>query len=139
MQTESSHYKSHLRDVFFQLFEVLDVGGTSFGQGPFVSLDVVSARVALAALDKLCISELQKSFVESDRVALTLDAEGNVTLPPGLRQAFHTYYDAESHRLFLPEEIGGMGAPPSVGWGGFELVAGAHATLACYLFGTFAA
>jgi alkylation response protein AidB-like acyl-CoA dehydrogenase len=137
MMTESSHYQGNLRDVLFQLFEVLDVGGTTLGKGPFASMDEGIARDSLAALEKLCVSELQKSFYESDRVPLTLDDQGNVTLPEGLRAAFHAYYDADAHRLFLPENIGGMGAPPSIGWGAFELIAGANATLAFYLFGSF--
>jgi alkylation response protein AidB-like acyl-CoA dehydrogenase len=39
--------------------------------------------------------------------------------------------------LELPEHLGGFGAPPSVIWAAFELIAGANPSAAFYLFGTF--
>lgn len=139
MRQHALHFKSNLRDIFFNLFEVLEVGNTSLGRAPFAAMDEATAREALRSLERLCTNELQKSFIESDRVPLELDAEGNVTIPAGLKASFNLYYDTGSHLLNLPEPMGGMGAPPSIGWAGFELLAGANATLAFYLFGTFAA
>jgi alkylation response protein AidB-like acyl-CoA dehydrogenase len=137
--SQAPHYKSNLRDVFFNLFEVLDLDATSLGKGPFAAMDQDSARESLRALEKLCSSELQKSFVEADRVPLALDARGDVTIPEGLKAGFRAYYDAGAHFLVLPESVGGVGAPHSVGWAGFELIVGANATLSFYLFTTFAA
>ena len=133
------HYKSNLRDVFFNLFEVLDVQRTTLGHGPFAHLDEETVREALKQSEKLVTSELQQSFVESDRVPLGFDGKGNVTLPPGLAKAYHAFYDAGAHLLSLPEHMGGMGMPPSVHSAAFEFVAGGNAPLAFYLFGSFAA
>ena len=35
--TTVQHYKSNLRDIFFNLFEVLDISRTALGQGPFAN------------------------------------------------------------------------------------------------------
>ena len=137
--TQALHYRSNLRDTLFQLFEVLDISKTTLGKAPYEALDEATVRASLEATEKLCTAELQKSFIDSDRIPLTLDGEGNVKIPESLAKSYHAFYDAEQHLLTVPESMGGIGAPPSVGWGAFEFVAGANAPLAFYLFGTFAA
>ena len=114
---------------------MLDVGKTSLGHAPFASMDEGSAKDALKGLEALATGELATGFAETDRVPLKLDAHGNVTLPDALKRNLKAYYDGEWHRLDVPEHLGGLGAPPSVRWAGFELVAGAHAALGFYLFG----
>jgi hypothetical protein len=133
------HYKSNLRDIFFNLFEFYDVGHATLGRGPFAHMDEATARDALAALEELCSNELASSFAETDRTPLKLDSEGNVTLPDALKRSMEAYFAADWHRLELPERLGGAGAPPSVIWAAFEMVAGANSTAAFYLFGTFVA
>jgi hypothetical protein len=137
--TYAPHYRSNLRDILFNLFEVLDIGSTSLGKGPFTAMDEGVAAETLRSFERLCLAELQKGFVESDRVPLELDERGDVTIPDGIKAAFNAYYDAGCHLLNLPEPMGGMGAPPSVAWAAFELLAGSNATLSFYLLGTFAA
>ncbi|MFO0614771.1 MAG: acyl-CoA dehydrogenase N-terminal domain-containing protein [Polyangiaceae bacterium] len=66
--TTGNHYRSNLRDSMFQLFEVLDIGKTSLEKAPFTTMDESVARASLEAAEKLATQELQKSFVESDRV-----------------------------------------------------------------------
>jgi len=136
---DTPHFKSNLRDTYFQLFELLEIQNTSLGKGPYAALDEATIREALKASEKLATAELQKGFAESDRVPLELDAEGNVKVPPGIRKGYDTFYDNEAHLLTVPEHMGGLGGPPSVGWAAFEFCAGANAPLAFYLFGTFAA
>ncbi len=133
------HYKSNLRDIFFNLFEFHDIANTSLGRGPFVSMDEETARDSLTEYEKLCSGEIAASWAESDRIPLEVDAIGDVTLPKALTKALNKWYEKEWFRLELPENIGGYGAPPSVNWSAFELTAGANAALAFYLFGTFMA
>jgi alkylation response protein AidB-like acyl-CoA dehydrogenase len=133
------HFRPNLRDTFFNLFEVLDIGRTSLGRGPYATMDEASAREALTNLEKLCSNELAASFVEADRTPPSLDDKGNVTLPPGLKRSIQAYFEGEWNLLELPEHLGGFGAPPSVNWAGFELMAGAHASVVFYLFGGFVA
>ncbi len=133
------HYRSNLRDILFNLFEVFEVQRTSLGKAPFVSLDEATARESLKAAEKLCLNELQKSYVESDRVPIEFDGKGNVKLPEGLTRGYKAFYEAGANLLNLPEHMGGMGAPPSIGWAAFELISGANAPLTFYLFGNFTA
>ena len=138
MSTAADPFKSNLRDIFFNLFEALDVAATSF-KGPFGTMDEEAAREALKAIEKLGHEKFATSFVETDRVPLKLEPNGDVLLPEGLKASYAAYYDTESHRLNLPEHMGGMGAPLSVAWAAFDLLVGSHATFAFYLFGAFAA
>ncbi|GMV43090.1 MAG: acyl-CoA dehydrogenase [Myxococcales bacterium] len=133
----SRHYKSNLRDIFFNLFEVLEVQSTTYGKGPYASMDEETARDALVAYEKLATTALADSFVEADRTPLKLDADGNVALPPGLHRSMDAWYEGGWQNLELPESRGGFGAPPSLIWSAFEMTSGANATVAYYLFGTF--
>lgn len=131
--TSALHYRSNVRDIEFNLFEVLDIGRTSLGHEPFCSLDEESAREALRQGERLSSSELAASFYEADRTPPTIDEKGNVTLPEGLKRSLKLYYEADWHMLEIPERLGGAAAPPSLVWGHFELTVGSHPSLAFYL------
>jgi alkylation response protein AidB-like acyl-CoA dehydrogenase len=133
--TTAQHYKANLRDVLFNLFEVLDVGRASLGHPPFTSLDEETARHSLAVYAEFAEKEISSSFADADRVGLTFDGQGNVGLPPSLKRDIAAVYDGGWDRLGLPETIGGMGAPPSIAWAVFEMTAGANAALGYYMFG----
>ena len=135
--TTAQHYKSNLRDIFFNLFEVLDIGRTALGQGPFANMDSETARQALTGLDELVKEQWSSSFVDGDRIGATFDGKGNVTLPPSFHKALDAYYHGGWNKLELPEKLGGYGAPPSVAWAGFELCSGANAAVAFYILGNF--
>ena len=128
----ADHFKSNLRDIEFNLFEVLRVQDKSLGRGPFASMSESTAREALHGLDALCKAEIAASFVDADRHPPTLDAEGNVRLPESIKRSIAAYFEGEWHRLGLPEHMGGFGAPPTVAWAAQELVLGAHASVAFY-------
>ncbi len=133
------HYKSNLRDIQFNLFEVSDIANGVLGHGEFASLDEETARQVLAEVDKLARSEIAASFYEADRDPLRQAPDGSVLLPASLKKSLKAYYDAGFGGLELPEHMGGIGAPPSLIWGAFELIAGANPAVSFYLFGTFIA
>ncbi len=133
------HYKSNLRDVYFNLFEVLDIERTTLGRAPFVSMDGSTARDALKQLATLAETEIAPSFADTDRTPLTLDADGNVHLPESLKKSMKAWWDGSWHLFEVPEHIGGFGAPPTIWWSAFEMIAGAHASFAFYTFGSFVA
>jgi alkylation response protein AidB-like acyl-CoA dehydrogenase len=133
-----SHYKSNLRDVFFNLFEVLDIEKTVLGHGPFVTLDGPTARETLTGLEKVAVHDLAASFVEGDRTPLKLDEHtGAVTIPEGTKKSLQALKDGGWGMIEIPEHMGGMGAPPSVCWAGMELVVGANPVTTFYQFGGF--
>ncbi len=129
------HYKSNLRDIEFNLFEVLrrqDVLGTA----PFEDLDAETARGILAEVNRLATGPLADSFTEADRNPPVFDpATGSVTMPAGFKKSFQTFIDAEWYRLDLPPELGGTPAPRSLGWAVAELILGSNPAIWMYASG----
>lgn len=128
----TSHYKSNLRDLYFNLFEVLDINKRTLGKGLFESLDEETVRGFLDGLEEFAQRELAPSWVEGDRVDLKFAEDGTVTLPPGLARSVRSFFDGGWHMLEVPEELGGVGAPPTVCWAGFELTVGSNPPVAFY-------
>ncbi|MDP3278914.1 MAG: acyl-CoA dehydrogenase [Deltaproteobacteria bacterium] len=136
--TSELHYKSNLRDVEFNLFEVQEIQRDVLGRGPFAEMDEATARETLRAYELFCRTELAKSYAQADREPLKLDVEtGSVTLPSCLSETYQHWYDQGWNLLGLPTHMGGTGAPPSINWAAFEFGAGANANLMFYLFGAF--
>ena len=87
------HYKSNLRDLEFNLFEVFGAD-QSLGTGPFVNLDKDSARDLLKEVERLASHDLAASFVDGDRTPPVFDKEtGNVSLPASFLKSYQTYHD----------------------------------------------
>ncbi len=126
------HYKSNLRDIEFNLFEVLrrqDVLGTA----PYPDLDEETARGILGEVNRLATGPLAESFAEADRHPPEFDpATGAVRMPDGFKKSFHAFTDAEWYRLELRPELGGTGAPRSLGWAVAELILGANPAIWMY-------
>ena len=70
----ANHYKSNLRDILFNLFEVNDIGNTVLNHPRFSTMDEDNARDALEGMETFAHEVFQKAFVPSDRKPLTLDA-----------------------------------------------------------------
>ena len=134
-----SHYKSNLRDLEFNLFEVLrrqDV----LGQGAFGDFDEETARDILAQVSTLAENELGESLLESDRTPPTFDpTTGEVTMPESFVKSFLAWRDAEWWRLEVSEELGGTRAPASLTWAVSEMALGANPAVKMFSAGyTFA-
>ena len=130
-----SHYKSNLRDIEFNLFEVLrrqDV----LGEQPYPELDEQTARSILSELDKMATGPLAASFADADRNPPVFDAATNsVTVPDSLRASYRAFMDAEWYRLSLPAELGGTQAPRSLTWAMAELILGSNPAIWMYASG----
>lgn len=109
------------------------------GKGPFSPMDADTARDSLKSLEQLATQEIAPCFAATDREVPQIDAKGNVTLPDELKRAIACWYNGDWHRMNLPEHMGGFGAPPSVFWSGFEMVAGASGAVSFYTFGSIIA
>jgi alkylation response protein AidB-like acyl-CoA dehydrogenase len=135
-----SHYKSNLRDIEFNLFEVLGRQEV-LGTGPFAEVDEETARDMLAEVNRLAVGPVAESFVEADRNPPVFDpATGNVTLPESFRASFRALMDAQWWRLAVPPELGGTVVPRSLSWAVAEAILGANPAVWMYSNGpTFAA
>ncbi|MEX2620616.1 MAG: acyl-CoA dehydrogenase [Egibacteraceae bacterium] len=129
------HYKSNLRDIEFNLFEVFRTD-EHMGSGPFREMDADTARGVLSEVERLASGPFADSFVEADRTPLTL-ADGEVTLPAALTKTLDAYFDGEWYRMDLPEHLGGYGAPPSLRWAAMEMLLGANPAALMYAAGPF--
>ncbi|MFJ4847703.1 MULTISPECIES: acyl-CoA dehydrogenase [unclassified Streptomyces] len=129
------HYKSNLRDIEFNLFEVLG-RDTIYGTGPFAEMDVETARDILGEITRLAENELADSFADADRTPPVFDPKTNTApVPDTFKKSYKAFMAAEYWRLGLPEEIGGTTAPPSLIWSYAELVLGANPALWMYSSG----
>jgi hypothetical protein len=130
-----SHYKSNLRDIEFNLFEVLrrqDVMGAE----PYEEFDEDTARGILDEVNRLAVGPLAESFIDADRNPPVFDpADGSVQIPDSFRRSFKAYMDAEWYRLDLPTEIGGSHAPRSLYWAVAELILGSNPAVWMYSSG----
>jgi alkylation response protein AidB-like acyl-CoA dehydrogenase len=130
-----THYRSNLRDIEFNLFEVLGVQ-RHLGTGPYEQMDEETARAVLSEVERLAREDLAASFTESDRVPLRLQ-DGEVTVPDGVKRSLDAYFDGEWYRLQLPPTLGGLGASRSMGWAATSMLLGANPAVMMYTAGPF--
>jgi alkylation response protein AidB-like acyl-CoA dehydrogenase len=130
-----SHYKSNLRDIEFNLFEVLRRQDL-LGQPPYPELDEETVRGILGELERMATGPLAESFADADRNPPVFDpATNSVRVPESLRKSFRTFMDAEWYRLSLPAELGGTQAPRSLNWALAELILGSNPAIWMYSSG----
>ncbi len=120
------HYKSNLRDIEFNLFEVFGADDR-MGKGPYTEMDSTTARDILREVERLASGPLAESFADADRNPPVYDpAACTVVMPEGFKKSFKALMDAEWWRLDLPEHLGGTGAPPSLRWAASEMLLGSN-------------
>ncbi|WP_283138980.1 acyl-CoA dehydrogenase [Rhizohabitans arisaemae] len=129
------HYKSNVRDLEFNLFEVFGRRDV-LGSGPFADLDEESVRGIIDEVNRLATGVLADSFEEGDRHPPVFDpATASVIMPDGFKRSFAAFVDAGWANVDLPEELGGPGFPRSVAWALAELVLGANPAVWMYSCG----
>jgi alkylation response protein AidB-like acyl-CoA dehydrogenase len=130
-----SHYKSNLRDLEFNLFEVFGVDKT-LGTGPFGDVDVDTARSILAEVDRMAREDLASSYAEGDRNPPVYDpATHSATVPEAFRRSYQRFMDSGFYRLDLPADLGGTPAPRSLWWSLAELILGSNPAVWMYASG----
>src|SRR5215212_5954076 len=105
------HYKSNLRDILFNLFEVLS-RDEILGTGPYVDMDHDTAVAVLTEMDHLARTKLADSFAEVDRNLPIFDPSTSaVTLPEALKRTFSALMESGSWQLELPADssVGSVG------------------------------
>ncbi|WP_411286021.1 acyl-CoA dehydrogenase [Lapillicoccus sp.] len=126
------HYKSNLRDLEFNLFEVFGRGDV-LGQGPYGEVDADTAREMLREVARLAEHELADSLLDSDRNPPVFDPmTHSVTMPESFRKSYRAYTDSGFWAVDIPAELGGTVVPPSLKWAMNELILGANPSIAMY-------
>jgi alkylation response protein AidB-like acyl-CoA dehydrogenase len=120
------HYKSNVRDLEFNLFEVLDLE-KALATGEFGDLDGQSVRQMLDEAARLAEGPLAESFAEVDRNPPTFEPETHtVHLPEAFKNSLRAWKQGEWFRIGLNENVGGVPAPSMLAWSINEFTLGAQ-------------
>lgn len=126
------HYKSNLRDLEFNLFEVFGRGDV-LGTGPYADVDADTAREMLKEVARLAENELAESFADADRNPPVYDPKTySVTMPESFKKSYQAYVDSGFWNVDVPRELDGTVAPPSLKWAMNEMVLGANPAIAMF-------
>lgn len=130
-----SHYKSNVRDIEFNLFEVLGREHI-LGSAPYADLDRETVSAILAEVDHVARTKLAESFSDREGNLPVFDPQTHtVTVPEDLKKSFRALMDSGAWQLELPEALGGQVTPPSVQWAVHELNIGANPAALLYSAG----
>jgi alkylation response protein AidB-like acyl-CoA dehydrogenase len=129
------HYKSNVRDLEFNFFEVFR-SGDLLGQAPFADLDEATARDLLRQAAELAEGPLAASFADADRHPPVFDpATNSVTLPDSLKASWRALYDSQYWRVDTDPALGGQATPRTLIWAIAEQILGANPALHMYMAG----
>ncbi|HEX4558195.1 MAG TPA: acyl-CoA dehydrogenase [Mycobacterium sp.] len=120
------HYITNVRDIEFNLFEVLNLGDV-LDSGGYGDLDADTVRTMLDEVARLAEGPVADSFTAADRNPPVFDPEHHTISVPGeLAKAVQALKDAEWWRIGIAEEIGGVAAPAPLVWAINEMLACAN-------------
>ena len=126
------HYIANLRDIEFNLFEVLNIG-TVLGSGRYSDLDVDTVHTMLDEVARLAEGPIAESFAEADRNPPVFEPDRHtISVPAELAKSVQAVKDAEWWRIGLAEEIGGVSAPGPVTWAINEMLVCANPAAAFF-------
>jgi len=129
------HFKSNVRDIEFNLFEVFGTDRT-LETAPFADLDVDTARGMIAEVAKLAEGPLAESFADADRNPPVFDPNTyTVKIPESFKKSYKALHDSEWWRIETLPELGGQLVPRTLVWAIAEQVLGANPALHMYKAG----
>ncbi|MFE7718874.1 acyl-CoA dehydrogenase [Nocardia rhizosphaerihabitans] len=116
------HYKSNVRDIEFNLFEVLNLDKL-LDTGAYGDLDSDTVRQILDEVKRLAEGPIAASFADADRHPVVYHPETfEITVPESLRKTVDAVHEAGWYRLGMPEGMDGTPAPNVLLWAINELV-----------------
>ncbi|NKS53524.1 acyl-CoA dehydrogenase [Rhodococcus hoagii] len=129
------HYKSNVRDLEFNLFEVLGLD-KPLSEGVWGDLDADTVKDMLSEVARLAEGPLGEAFADADRNPPVFDPEKHeATLPESFKKSFKAMWDAEWYRMGLSEEVGGVPVPRAVVWAIAEMLLGSQPAAFMYAAG----
>ncbi len=129
------HYKSNVRDLEFNLFEVLGIGSV-LDSGAYGDLDTDTVKNIIDEVRRLAEGPVAESFADADRNPPVFDPNTHsVSIPESFKKSFKAYEEAGWNKVGLNEELGGLPAPRSVVWALNEMILGSNPAVAMYAAG----
>lgn len=120
-----ARYQSDLKDINFNLFDLLEV--QQYAEG----YEAQDLKEIISQFDKFVENEVWSVREEGDKVGVKL-SDGVVSTPPGFKKANQAYYENGWFGLSYPEEIGGMPAPEAIRGACESLAIGANVSWSMY-------
>jgi len=134
-----SHYKSNVRDIEFNLFELFGLQ-EKLGTGIFEEMDEDTVRSILQEVERLATHDLAASFAEADQNPPVFNpTDHTAPVSEEFEKSYQAWMNSGFWGLGIPEEIGGMTAPASLVWSCAEMVLGANAPVWFFSNGPFMA
>ncbi len=129
------HFKSNVRDVEFNLFEVFGTDQV-LEKAPFEDIDETTARDMIEHAAALAEGPLADSFADADRNPPVFDPDTHtVQIPESFKKSYQALQDSEFWRVETIPELGGQLVPRTVVWAIAEQVLGANPALHMYKAG----
>lgn len=129
------HYKSNMRDLQFNLFEVFELDKV-LESGEFGDLDHETAVDMLREIKNLAEGPIAESFVDADRNPPVFDPETHsVTIPESLKKSYNALIEGGWDKIGIDEELGGLPAPRTLYWAIGEMILGANPPVFMYSAG----
>jgi alkylation response protein AidB-like acyl-CoA dehydrogenase len=126
------HYRSNVRDLEFNLFEVLGLDAV-LDSGAYGDLDTATVRDILREVARLSEGPIADSFVDADRnPPRFLPDEHTIAVPDSVRPAVTAFKDAGWWRIGMSDVIGGVPAPAPVTWAVNEMMVCANPAIQWY-------
>jgi alkylation response protein AidB-like acyl-CoA dehydrogenase len=126
------HYISNVRDIEFNLFEVLDLSAVLTSEN-YGDLDAETARTMLHEVARLAEGPLADSFVHGDRHPPVFDPDNHtVAVSAELAKSVQIVKDAEWWRIGISERVGGVAAPAALMWAINEMLMCANPSAAFF-------
>ena len=129
------HFKSNVRDIEFNLFEIF---GTNelLGSGLYQEIDEQTARGMIAEVAKLAEGPLAESFSDTDRNPPVFDPDSHtIAIPESFKKSYKALVDSEWWRVETLPELGGTQVPRTMVWAVAEQVLGANPAIHMYMAG----
>ncbi len=117
-------YRVDLQDLEFQLFDWLRIDEL-LTEDRFAEWDAESVRMVLAEAVEFAAQEIAPINVSGDRAGVVWD-DGEVTLPPEVKDAWAKYLEGGWLGIVSNPEYGGLGLPEVVGAVVNDVFAGAN-------------
>ena len=126
------HYIANVRDIEFNLFEVLDLGRI-LGEDGYGDLDIATVRTMLDEVARLAEGPVAESFAHADRNPPEFDPHNHtIIVPAELAKSVQAVKDAEWWRVGVAEGIGGVAAPAALTWALLEMLMCANPSAAFF-------
>ncbi|MEU7630487.1 acyl-CoA dehydrogenase [Nocardia sp. NPDC049220] len=130
------HYKANLRDLEFNLFEVLELDKL-LDTGAYGDLDSDTVRAILSEVKRLAEGPVAASFAAADRDPVVYDATTcAISVPEPLRRTIAAVREADWGRLGMPAGMGGTPAPAAVVWAVGEMITCANPSASFFAMGS---